>query len=226
MNPWQHNRLGAVYTLMADLIPARRVELTAMAEREVRSAAEYDHQNPLFQLNLAYYLHRAGRFEEARKYYQIVLDMDPNILEAHYNMADISRREGKIGDTLKSYLAVYTVNKDFPNINLALAGTYAQMGRTADAIPYMEAEIKKRPDFVDGIKSLITMYQQTGNFARIAELYYQLIMLNPGSKDYYPAFAAAVKTAGKSDATLASLNQLKAQNPNAQVLDELIALVR
>ncbi len=225
-NPWQRNRLAAVYTAIADILPNERTTYLSKAEQEVRLAASYDNQNPLFQLNLAYFLHRLSRFEDAKKYYLIVLSMDPGISEARYNLADIYRREGRFDLVLAQYRDVYARNPAFPNINLALAGTYAQLGRSADAIVYMEAEIKARPDFVDGIKMLIGLQQQAGNWARVAELYYQLIMLNPGSKEYYPSFASAVRAGNKQSQTLASLSQLKAQNPGAVVLDELIALIR
>ncbi len=226
MNPWQHNRVAAVYMIMADLLPLQRAEYTKKSEDSIRRAAEYDHQNPLFQLNLAYYLHRANRFDEARKYYELVLSMDPNILEAKYNLADIDRREGHLDKTLKGYLEIYAINKDFSNINIAISGTYIQLGRVADAVPYMEAEIKRRPDFVDGLKTLVSMYQTLGNYSRVTELYYQMIMLNPGSKEYYAAFAASAKASGKRAETLAALQQFKVANPNAQVLDELIALLK
>jgi len=226
MNPWQYNRVGAIYLVMSDVIPTQRQEYIQKAETAIRKAAEFDHKNPLFQLNLAYFLHRISRFDDARKYYELVLSMDPNILEAKYNLADLERRNGRIDNTLKQYLEIYAINKDFPNINIAISGSYVQLGKVQDAIPYMEEEVKKRPDFVDGVKTLLSLHQNVGNMSRVAELYYQLIMLNPGSKEFYPGFANAVRSSGKRVETLAELERFKAQNPNAQILDELIALIR
>lgn len=225
-NPWQHNRLASVYTAMADVLPAQRAEYLLKAEQSVRAAARYDNQNPLFHLNLAYFLHRLSRFEAAKTSYLTVIEMDPNLLEARYNLADIYRREGRLDLVLQQYIEVETRNPDFPNINLALAGTYAQLGRSADAIKYMELEIKKRPDFVEGIKTLIGLHQQAGNWPRVAELYYQLIMLNPGAKTYYAPFVAAVKAGNKQASTREALARLKAENPGAVVLDELMALLQ
>ncbi|NDC82909.1 hypothetical protein EB093_04505 [bacterium] len=225
-NPWEYNRIAAVYGAMADVVPSQRDVYIKKSEENVRLAAAYDHENPLFQLNLAYFLHRMGRFAEAKTHYLRVIGMDPNVFEAHFNLADIYRREGRLDKTLSEYQAIYAVNKDFANINVAISGTLIQMNRIAESAPYLEDEIKKRPDFADGIKSLISVYSNLGNQARVAELYYQLIMLNPGSKEFYPGFAAAVRASGKRDQTIAALEQFKTQNPGATILDELIALIR
>ncbi|NBV41871.1 hypothetical protein EBR96_03780 [bacterium] len=225
-NPWQHNRLSVVYLALSDIIPAKKASYMELAEREVRLAAQYDGQNPLFQLNLAYFLHRTNRLDEAEKYYNIVIEMDPNIAEARYNLADIYRRRNLLNKSLEAYLQVYGINKDFPNINLAISSTYIQLGRESDAIPFLEEEVKKRPDYVEGIRLLITLQSRRQNWSRVAELYYQMIMLNPGSKEYYLPFAEAVKRSGKQAETVAQLSEMARQAPGNSIIPELIQLVR
>lgn len=225
LNPWQQNRLAAVWTARAALLPTQDAQLyLEKATRAIQFAAKLDAQNPLFQLNYAHHLHTNNRLDEALPLYLMAIEMDPNMMEARYNLADLYRRRNQLDLTLAQYEYIYSKNPDFANINVGLADTYSRLNRIDEAIDAMDREIKRRPDFVEGITFLITLHSKKQQWEQVAALYFQLIALNPGSDAYFLPFVEAVRRSGKVDKAKANLQQMMAQNPNPD-LQRLLQLL-
>jgi len=225
LNPWQQNRLAAVWTARAALLPTPDAQLYLdKATRAIQFAARLDAQNPLFQLNYAHHLHTNNRLDEALPLYLKAIAMDPNMMEARYNLADLYRRRNRLDLTLIQYEYIYEHNPEFGNINVGLADTYSRLNRLDKAIEAMEREVQRRPDFVEGISFLITLHSKRQQWDRVASLYFQLIALNPGSDTYFASFAEAVRRSGKVDKAKANLQQMMVQNPNPD-LQRLLQLL-
>jgi len=217
-NPWHYSRLGSVYlnlTGFADNQSEADAYLK-QAEFYTRKAAEVDNQNPLFQLNLAYFLHRLGHFDEALLYYEKTLSYDDRFGEAYYNMADIYRRRKEPEKALQAYLNVLDKVPDFPGINVALSNFYMEQGLLGKAAPFLEREIQKRPDYVEGINNLGAIYYQLENWDRAAELYGQLVKLNPGNEKMILIYAQCLGMDGQSNAALAALEDFLVSYPDAK----------
>jgi tetratricopeptide (TPR) repeat protein len=217
-NPWHYSRLGSVNLSLAG-VAANQIEADTYlkkAEFYTRKAAETDNQNPLFQLNLAYFLHRLGNFDEALTYYEKTLAYDDRFGEAYYNMADIYRRRKENDKALNAYLSVLEKAPDFPGINVALSNFYMEQQDLAKAAPYLEREIQNRPDYAEGINNLGAIYYQLENWDRAAELYGQLVRLYPGNEKIVLIYAQCLSMDGKSTAALAALEDFLVSYPEAK----------
>lgn len=225
LNPWQQNRLAAVWTARAALLPTQDAQFYLdKATQAIQLAARLDAQNPLFQLNYAHHLHTNNRLDEALPLYLTAIKMDPNMMEARYNLADLYRRRNRLDLTLLQYQYIYKHNPDFANINVGLADTYSRLNRIDEAIEAMQREVARRPDFVEGISLLITLHTKRQDWDRVASLYFQLIALNPGSDTFFMPFVDAVRRSGKVEKAKANLQQMMVQNPNPdlQRLNQLL----
>lgn len=228
-NPWHHSRLGSVYLSLANIAtdPKEAEADLQKAEMYTRKAAEVDSQNPLFQLNLAYFLHRLGRFDEALRYYEKTLSYDDRFAEAYYNMADIYRRRGATDNMLQAYLNVLEKAPEFPGIYVALSNFYMTQGQLAKAAPFLEKEIQQRPDYVEGIQNLAAIYYQLENWDRAAELYGQLVRFYPGDGQRVLIYAQCLVLNGRRDAALAELESFLAAYPtHAEVRNKYQQFVR
>lgn len=216
-NPWHYSRLGSIYLNMTALAanPAEADTYLKQSETYARKAAETDNQNPLFQLNLAYFLHRLGRFDEALVYYEKTLSYDDRFGEAYYNMADIYRRRQQPEKALNAYLSVLEKAPDFPGIYVALSNFYMEKGDLAKAAPFLEREIQKRPDYAEGINNLAAMYYQLENWDRAAELYGQLVSLYPGDEKTVLVYAQCLLRDGQAEAAGRALEDFLLRYPNA-----------
>jgi tetratricopeptide (TPR) repeat protein len=216
-NPWHYSRLGSVYLNMTSLAATQAEANTYLKTSEMyaRKAAETDHQNPLFQLNLAYFLHRLGQLDEALVYYEKTLSYDDRFGEAYYNMADIYRRRQQPDKALNAYLSVLEKAPDFPGIYVALSNFYMEKGDLAKAAPFLEREIQKRPDYVEGLNNLAAIYYQLENWDRAAELYGQLVSLYPGNEKTVLVYAQCLLMDGQPDAAGIALEDFLLRYPNA-----------
>jgi tetratricopeptide (TPR) repeat protein len=217
-NPWHYSRLGSVYLNMIGLAKDQTEADLFLRQSEfyTRKAAETDNQNPLFQLNLAYFLHRLGNFDEALLYYEKTLSYDDRFAEAYYNMADIYRRRKEPEKALQAYLNVLQQNPDFSGINVALSNFYMEQGDLAKAAPLLERELKQRPDYVEGINNLGAIYYQLKNWDRASELYEQLVRLYPGNEKMMLAYAQCLVLDRKPNMALAALEDFLVAYPDAQ----------
>ena len=217
-NPWHYSRLGSVYLNMTGLAANQAEADTYLKTSEMyaRKAAEVDPQNPLFQLNLAYFLHRLGKLDEALVYYEKTLSYDDRFGEAYYNMADIYRRRQEPDKALNAYLSVLEKAPEFPGIYVALSNFYLEKGDLAKAAPFLEREIQKRPDYVEGITNLAAIYYQLENWDRAAQLYGQLVSLYPGNEKTVLVYAQCLLRNAQPDAAGRALEDFLLLYPNAE----------
>ena len=218
-NPWYKNRLATVYLQLAEAMPEKGTHYTELAEKYTRDAALDDINNPLFQLNIAYFLHRKGDLEESIKYYNRVLEMDPRIVEARYNLADIYRRRGNIDETLNQYLKAVEYSPNFVNLHIAIASTYIQKNEVGKALPYLENAIKLDPANFECLKNLGAIYLQTRDWNNAARVYGQMMEHYPDQVDLHPFYIQALVNAGKIDQAIYGLTvflERHADDKNAQ----------
>lgn len=198
-NPWYKNRIATIYLMMAEVNPEQGAVYTQKAEEYIRESAKNDKKNPLFLLNLAYFLHRTKRLDEAIMYYNKTLEIDDRLVEANFNLADIYRSQGNMQKTLEQYLQVYKMKPDFPNINTAIASTYMDMfSKTnnitilAKAIPFLEADLKQNSANLDILKNLASIYFQVQDWKNAAKTYEQILLFYPNLNEFKPLYQTSL----------------------------------
>lgn len=213
-NPWYRNRLAQTYQLLANADPANASFYKEKVEENIRLGAELDKQNPLFQLNYASYLHKNGQFDEAKKYYQKVIEYDDSFGEAFYNLADIYRQENNLEKTLYYYEALYESNPDFGKISLALASTYIMLDQKDKAIFHLEREINKDPKQFDPLRSLAALYHQKSEWIKSASAYKLILTYFPEKKEVHPYYIQSLINAGRFQLAIQELETFIQANPS------------
>lgn len=216
-NPWHYSRLGSVYLQLAGLVPTEAEKYLQKAEHYTRFAARTDNQNPLFQINLAYFLHRLGNFEEAKKYYEKTLSYDDRFAEAYYNLADIYRRQNATQNVLAMYLNIVEKNPDFPGIYVALSNMYLAEKDYAKAAFFLEKEVAKHPDYTEGMTNLAALYYQLQAWGPAANLYSKLINMHPDNAQLVLVYAQSLLSDGRPDEALGALARFLAISPNPEI---------
>ncbi|MDA1353121.1 MAG: tetratricopeptide repeat protein [bacterium] len=213
-NPWYLNRLSYVYNQLATIDPEHAEQHQAKSLDYVRQAAAVDKFNPLFQVGYAQMLHRQGKFDEAAELYQQVVDWDPNMLEASYNLGDLAGRRGSIDAAIQYYESVYKANPDFLRTRQALSRYYLQLGQPEKAIPFLEEEAQKDPRQLNTYHSLAVAYSQAGRHDDAIRLCDQLLNVRP---DFFGAVQVKVFSLhklGKKQQARAEVNAYIAKYPN------------
>lgn len=213
-NPWYKNRLATVYLQMAEAMPEKGVYYTDLAQKSTLDAALDDKQNPLFQLNIAYFLHRKGDLDESMVYYNKVIQMDPRIVEARYNMADIYRRRGNMDEVLNQYLLAVKNAPDFVNLHLAIASTYIQRHDLAKAVPYLENAIRLAPTNFEALKNLAAIYMDLKQWHEAARVYGLMMANFPDQVDLHPFYIQALVNDAQEDQAIYSLTLFLQRHPD------------
>lgn len=183
LNPWYRNRLAMLYTYKATLLPQESDYYLSLAEDNIKTAAKLDKKNPLFQLNYAARLHKKKDYQNAIFYYSRVIEYDPNIGEAFFNLADVYRSLGDYKKSLETYLQLYKRQPTFKNIHLALASTYISLNKKEMAIKHLEASLEQNKNQFEPLRSLAALYMQERHWTQAASTYSQLLARFPDRKE-------------------------------------------
>jgi tetratricopeptide (TPR) repeat protein len=220
LNPWHKNRMGSIYTLMAEADPANAKNYMDLAEFNVKAAAEDDAQNPLFQLNLAFFYHRQGRLAEAQANYQKALSLDPSMPEARYNLADMYLKRNQLDQALQEYLLVTRYAPGFLSSNAMISAiSTLRYNQTQEskylgyAISALEQILTTNPSDMQALRSLAQLYFKVGNWAKCADMGRQLVTLYANQEDIYPIYVQALVKSGRSGAVLQEMKARLASNP-------------
>ncbi len=214
-NPWYKNRLASVYFELSNLIPEKKDDYFSRAQRLNLEAAEVDPNNPLFQLNYAYFLHRSGNIKEAVPYYLRTIEIDDRIVEARFNLADILRQEGKVQETLDQYLKIWEKNPSFNRVNLAIASIYIAEKQEEKSIPYLQRELQLNPGQEDVMANLNAFYVKYNRWTDAVPLYREMFDKYPKYREaYHQFYIQALVNTGQIPQAIDSLNEFLKLYPN------------
>lgn len=96
--------------------------------------------------NAGGYLLDAGRTDEARRYFENALKLDPNYASPYYNLGHLFETAGKSAEAIEAYTAAARLNPKRDDALVSLAMLLDQLGRPAEAIPHFEAALQIEPD--------------------------------------------------------------------------------
>ena len=214
-NPWYKNRMATIYAEMAKIVPrTSRKKYRDLAHDFNKDAAMVDLNNPLFQLNYAYFLHKEQRYDEALPYYVRTLEIDDRIIEAHYNIADIYRKQNKIDKTLASFIKIIKLKPKLANLNLSVASIYITKEKYKEAIPHLEQELIIQPKKEAALANLPTLYIRQNRFAEAIPLYEYLFRLYPANiVKYHEFLIQALVQTGKIDEAKSKLKSFIKLHP-------------
>jgi len=212
-NPWYINRSAIVYMAMTGVLPDQRDELVAKAGQHSRAAAEADKNNPLFQLNLGFFLHRDGKLDEAILLYQRVIEIDDRMLEARYNLGDIYHKKGMSQERLEQYLAIYEKNPEFPKIRLAIASTYIGLKQSKKALPFLEEALVKAPKSTETLRTLLSLYHRHRYSKRSLPYFERYFSLFPDDTKFFPYYIQALANTGRVSEATTKLSKFVKKHP-------------
>lgn len=214
-NPWYMNRLAVAYQQLAQLSQGEEQErYNRLVAEYTKAAATVDPNNPLFQLNYAYYLHQQGQLDEAIPYYVKTIEIDDRILEARFNLADLYKRKGETAKALEQYLEIYKKDPEFNQIKLVLASHYLHENDYESALPFLEEEIKTNPRNMPALKTLAGVYYKAERWQNAANAYGLLYRLAEEDRDeMLPYYIHSLLQIGQVEPARSVLRDYLAANP-------------
>lgn len=165
-NPWYLNRMAVVYSSLATVDTSRQAEYLTIAEKYTRAAAKADQNNPLFQLNLAYFLQSQNRLPEAMDYYQKAIAIDGRISEARFNLAGIYLEQKQTDKALEQYLEILKNSPDMQGVLPSIGRVYLSQNKPEAALPYLEKNAQLFPFDRVGLILLAECYNRLNDLPK------------------------------------------------------------
>lgn len=227
-NPWYKNRLASIALELEKAAPDpnEKQRYALLAKEMVFAAANNDHRNPLFALNLAYYLHRNNQKDAAIKEYLRVIEMDPGMLDARYNLASIYRERKQLDLAMAQYEAIYQINPDFQNIDLALSGMYILNNQAIKSIPYLESFVSRNPNHMEALRNLAVLHYQNKSYQKSAMYYKQLLHVKQGEVDnFFPFYIQSLVYANEFEEAKSELERYLEKHVNDNIARNQLSIV-
>ncbi|RAP33081.1 hypothetical protein DID75_03160 [Candidatus Marinamargulisbacteria bacterium SCGC AG-410-N11] len=212
-NPWFTNRLASTYLQLMELIPEKKDYYLTLSEKFIKKAAFQDNKNPLFLLNYATFLHRFDKKDQAIPYYEKVIQYDPRIAEAIYNLAEIYRERNNLTMALNYYKILYKNNPSFENIELIIASTLISLNKPTESIPYLE-KYNLIHTKLDPLKSLGAIYYQNSEWTKATHIYEKILKHFPEDNDAKTFLVQTLVNNNQFTKASDYLTQFIKENPN------------
>ena len=134
------------------------------AEAIYRGLIKRGHANHTVFGNLATICGIQGRHEELRSLLYKAIKLNPNFPEAHYNLGNSFKEQGKLNAAIASYKKSIKLNPNLSDTHFSLGNTFRGVGDLNGAIASYKTAIKLKPDFPDAVFNLSLVMLLTGDY--------------------------------------------------------------
>lgn len=120
---------------------------------------------------------------QAVEHFQAALRIDPNLWEAHYNLAIVARRAGRLDEAITSLLEAKRIDPASREVALALAECYSTAGQRDRAIDVLRERIDRDGEDFAARISLATLLREAGRHDPALEMVRAVLIREPNNVD-------------------------------------------
>jgi tetratricopeptide (TPR) repeat protein len=207
-----------IYQGLADQKIYREAALVALADFYLHARQPAKAANALLSLvtenpdslqycdRLATLFSKLGQMDASISVYERLIDRQPRLAEAHYNVALLYKQQKRFDQAITAYknavkLGISRVHEVYVNLGVLCS----ELRRPDEARSYFERALELDPGHVPALFNLATHYEETGDREHATSLYRQILDLDPRHWDSLSRLAYADRLPGKDDPLIASL---------------------
>lgn len=199
---------------LAGLYDARGDTATAVAAYAAYLESNPDDVPVLTRLGQLEYIR--GRVEPARDLLDRALRLAPDNESALFWRALIDQDKGDWSAAVERMERVAVVSRD-PGVSIRLAGAYARLGRSRDALRVFKRLQKLQPDNPDFAYYLALAHAEVGNARSARRWFSRTVALDPARTEAHFHLALSWDKAGKFEKAATSLRRVIALNPGHHI---------
>jgi tetratricopeptide (TPR) repeat protein len=132
---------------------------------------------------LAVQNHQNNNLQDARDYYQKILRIDPNYVNAHNNLGVIFKELGEIQKAKNCYNKAIEINPNYVNAHNNLGVIFKELGDLQKAKNCYNKAIEINPNYVNAHNNLGVIYENLGEIQKAKNCYNKVIEINPNHLD-------------------------------------------
>lgn len=168
--------------------------------------------DPKVRANRASALVLSGDIETAKREYEAILASDPTLAEAHYNLGNIARREGRNATAIRYYQSALAIDPVYFNALNNLSAMYVENADWAMAGETYGKLSDSYPDMAEPAFNAGVAYEHQRKFASAQAYYERAVSNDPRDATGFASLATVLYEQGQIDLSARTLM-------NAIVLD-------
>jgi len=154
------------------------------------------------------------------------VEKNPADFEAHYNLAAMLQARGELADAMEQYEQALRIRPEDPTVNNAFAAANIAASHPDEAIKYLAAALRSRPDYFDAHYNLGTALAMQGDFRGAVEHFRSAVRLNPQDANAEANLGGALAETGNWKEARMHLERALAIDPNHELARENLEQVK
>lgn len=156
---------------------------------------------------------RQGRRDEAVASFERAIRLDPDLAEAHNNLAITLNDRQRYDEAIAEYRCAIQLNPHYAEAHFNLGNAFRRKGESQAAIAAYQAALELRPDLAEAYNGIGNVLVDNGRHAEAAEAFSKVIAMRPKQAMGYNNLATALRGMGKPEAALQALDKAIALQP-------------
>jgi Tfp pilus assembly protein PilF len=172
--------------------------------------------DPAFEMNHAFLLLERGECAQAIRAYESVVERNPQVLEAAYQLGRARQRCGDAAGAHEAYAAVSRQWPEVPYPYIERARLLTAAGDTADAEALVAAAIASAPSSPELRVALANLHLRRGDVASAASGYRGALALDPTRLSVWMNYGYTLVRLGELTAALEAFQRVLALDPTPE----------
>lgn len=200
--------LGSVY-----LKKNERAEARQSFEQAVKLTASYPDTLPNAWNNLGLLSAQENRIEEATRYFQQALELNPDSVIALENLGNAYRQQKLWDQARAAFEQALAVDPESAEANYGLAMVFAAADDTQRTYDYLQKALQVRPDYAEALNNLGILYMRSRRPDDAVATLKKCMDVAPGFDQCYLNLARIYSLEGNAAEARAVLQRLLKQQP-------------
>jgi len=162
---------------------------------------------------LAVQRHVAGQFAQAEEIYRQVLAMAPGYAEAHSNLGDVLREQGRFDEAIAACRRATELRPDDAEMHSNLGHALWAGGRLDEAVAACRRAIQLQPQFAEAYTNLGNALRDQGQLDEAIAAYRTTVQLRPDYAGACNNLGNALRDQGHPQEAMAALRRATDLNP-------------
>ncbi len=201
---WQPGRRRVVEVVALLAMVGTLAHLTVRRNEDYRSAVSFwsdvvakRPNNARGHNNLADYLFRQGKVEEAIAHFSEAIRIRPDFAEPRYNMGNALAKQGKLDEAIAHYAEALRINPKYADAQNNLAIALVRQGKLEEAIAHYAEALRISPNYARVHNNLGLAKASQGKVEEAIAHYAEALRISPNYAQAHHNLAAELARQGK-----------------------------
>ena len=138
-----------------------------------------------------------GRLTDAITSYKKAIAIEPNYVDAYYNLGFALREKGNLEEAVKNFNKVISLNPNYVDAYNNMAATLEKQGKLEEALKAYKKAVAIKPDYADAYYNMASTLEKQGKLEDAVMSYTKAISIKPDYADAYFNMASTLEGQGK-----------------------------